>query len=222
MQAKLLLVDDEADILEPLRFNLQRLGFTVELANTGAQAISAINSFKPDIIVLDVMLPDTTGTQLANQLKHNPQTAGIPIILLTARDTETDIVVGLSMGADDYVTKPFSTQVLVARIEAILRRLAAHSGPQLVSGPLRIHTGNLAAYIDGKPIDLTQAEFKILAALMKARGAVLSRDKLMEEFGRDSTVTDRNIDVHIAALRKKIGPAREMIKTVHGLGYRFE
>ena len=226
MRAKVLLVDDEIDVIEPLKFNLERDGFEVDCARSANEALSKIAAAKPDIILLDIMLPDISGTSLANQLKNDPATSAVPIILLTARDSETDIVVGLSMGADDYVTKPFSTQVLAARIDAALRRSAQQGGlsakGQIVKGALKLVPENFTAYVNNEPIELTNAEFKILLALIKAGGAILSREQLKDEFGGDASVTERNIDVHIAALRRKLGPAREMIKTVHRLGYRFE
>lgn len=225
MAKKVLLVDDERDLLELLTINLERDGYSVDTASTAQEALSRIAADRPDIILLDVMLPDMSGTKLANQLKNSPDTSSIPIILLTARDSETDIVVGLSMGADDYVTKPCSRAVISARIEAVLRRFtpaARVSNDSLTAGPLKIVQSKHQVLVDSNPVELTIAEFKILTALVKAKGAVLSREQLMKEFASDPSVTERTIDVHIASLRKKLGNAREMLKTVHRLGYRFE
>jgi DNA-binding response OmpR family regulator len=224
MNAKILLVDDEPDVREPLKFNLEKEGYTVTTAATAAEAIASIKKALPDLLLLDVMLPDMAGTKLANQLKNNSATAAIPIIMLTGKDKETDIIVGLSMGADDYVTKPFSTAILIARIEAQLRRIASsyREDDTLVAGPVKIVPAAQQVFVDFLPVELTLAEFKILCALVRANGTILSREKLMDEFGRDSSVTERIIDVHIAALRKKLGLARTIIKTVHRLGYRCE
>jgi len=224
MNAKILLVDDEPDVREPLRFNLEKEGYTVTTAATAAEAMASVKKASPDLLLLDVMLPDMAGTKLANQLKNNPATAVIPIILLTGKDKESDIVVGLSMGADDYVTKPFSTTVLIARIEAQLRRITAgrREDDTLTAGSVKIIPASQQVFVDSAPVELTLAEFKILRALVRANGTILSREKLMDEFSRDSSVTERNIDVHIAALRKKLGTARSLIKTVHRLGYRCE
>jgi two-component system phosphate regulon response regulator PhoB len=225
MPANILVVDDESDLRELLSFNLERHGFTVRTADSAAAALAAIKQSRPDLILLDVMLPDIPGTRLTGQLKNSADTASIPIILLTARTSETDVIVGLNVGADDYVTKPVSTAILAARIEALLRRFAA-SAPvaddTIVSGPITIVPNKYQVLVDAKSVGLTLAEFKILYALIRANGAVLSRAKLMEEFGSDPEVTDRTIDVHIAALRKKLGPARNCVKTLHRLGYRFE
>jgi DNA-binding response OmpR family regulator len=225
MAKKVLLVDDERDLLELLTINLERDGYSVDTASTASEALNRIAENRPDIILLDVMLPDMSGTKLANQLKNSPDTSSIPIILLTARDSETDIVVGLSMGADDYVTKPCSRAVISARIEAVLRRFtpaAKVNNDSLTAGPLKIIVSKHQVLVDSNPVELTIAEFKILTALVKAKGAVLSREQLMKEFASDPSVTERTIDVHIASLRKKLGNAREMLKTVHRLGYRFE
>jgi DNA-binding response OmpR family regulator len=225
MKARILLVDDEADLRELLKFNLEKEGCSVTAVANAAEALATIKNSPPDLILLDVMLPDMIGTKLAHQIKNNPVTAAIPIIMLTGRDKETDIVVGLSMGADDYVTKPFSTPVLIARIEAQLRRktvAAQHEDESIMAGRVKIVPAAQQVLVDSVPIDLTLAEFKILYALMHARSAVLSRKKLMGEFGSDPSVTERTIDVHIAAIRKKLGTARTTIKTVHRIGYRYE
>jgi DNA-binding response OmpR family regulator len=225
MNAKILLVDDEPDLRELLKFNLEKEGYTVTTAANAAEAIESVKNSLPDLILLDVMLPDMAGTKLANHFKNNLATGTIPIIMLTAKDKEIDIVVGLSMGADDYVTKPFSTAVLIARIEAQLRKAAAvtqHEDDPLTAGQVKIIPAAQQVFVDSTPVELTLAEFKILCALVRARGAVLSREKLMGQFGSDPDVTERTIDVHIAALRKKLGTARTLIKTVHRLGYRCE
>jgi DNA-binding response OmpR family regulator len=222
MPVKVLIVDDEQDLLDLLSINLEREGFSVTTAASAEAALKRISAGHPDIILMDIMLPDVPGTRLTNQLKNNSETAAIPIILLTARDTETDMVVGLSMGADDYVVKPFSTAVLKARIEAVLRRSAhAPQSGMFVCGPVKLSAAGHSVLVDDSPVELTLAEFKILESLMRSQGTVLSRAKLMEEFAADTSVTERTIDVHIASLRKKLGPARDLIKTIHRLGYRM-
>jgi two-component system phosphate regulon response regulator PhoB len=223
MTRKILVVDDEPDQLTLLEMNLGREGFLVRTAANGAEARAAVRAEKPDLILMDIMLPDVSGIKLAAQLKHSPDTASIPIIMLTAKDAETDMVVSLSVGADDYVTKPFSTAVLLARIEAVLRRGETTDVSQEVlrAGPVRIVPANHQVFVDDKQIELTVAEFTILAALIKTGGAVLSREQLMSQLGSDG-VGKRVIPVHISSLRKKLGPAKNIIKTIHGVGYRIE
>jgi DNA-binding response OmpR family regulator len=225
MNTKILVIDDEADLRELLKSNLEKEGYNVSTVASASQALDFLKNSRPELILCDVMLPDMIGTKLANQLKNDLSTAAIPIIMLTAKDKETDIVVGLNMGADDYITKPFSTPVLLARIEAQLRRVASitsQNDKPLVIGSVKIIPAAQQVFVDSMPVALTMAEFKILSALVIARGTVLSREKLMEEFSSDPETVQRTIDVHIAALRKKLGSARNLIKTVHRLGYRCE
>ena len=220
MSARILIVDDEKDLLEILSMNLSSAGFVVRTAASGAEAMSAIRTDRPDLILLDVMLGDISGVKLAGKLKNTPQTAGIPIIMLTAKDSETDMIVGLSMGADDYVTKPFSTAVLVARIEAVLRRGSAESDI-LTAGPVRIVPASRQVLAEGKAVELTGGEYNILLALVEAGGSILSRDELKGISGAGRGDSERIVDVHIAALRKKLGPAKGIVKTIHGQGYRI-
>ena len=220
MSAKILIVDDEKDLLEMLSMNLSTAGYVVRTAASGAEAMSVIRTDRPDLILLDVMLGDISGVKLAGKLKNTPETAGIPIIMLTARDSETDVIVGLSMGADDYVTKPFSTAVLVARIEAVLRRGSAESDI-LTAGPVRIVPASRQVLVEGKAVELTGGEYNILQALVEAGGSILSRDELKGISGAGRGDSERIVDVHIAALRKKLGPAKGIVKTIHGRGYRI-
>jgi DNA-binding response OmpR family regulator len=225
MTAKILIVDDEKDLLELLRMNLGAEGYIITTAENAAQAMASIRTNKPDLILLDVMLPDTSGIQLTGKLKNTPKTADIPIILLTAKDKETDVVVGLSVGADDYVTKPFSTSVLIARMEAVLRR-AYPAGEDvreiLAAGPVTIIPTAREVRVHGEPIELTGGEYSILVALIEAGGSILSRTQLKAALGSDAKgAKARIIDVHIASLRKKLGPAKTIIKTVHSRGYRI-
>lgn len=225
MNAKILIVDDEKDLLELLSMNLGAEGFIITTAEDAAQALAAIRTNRPDLILLDIMLPDTSGIKLTGKLKNTPETANIPIILLTAKDKETDVIVGLSVGADDYVTKPFSNSVLVARIEAVLRRTYPADEDVreiLAAGPVIILPSAREVRVHGQPVELTGGEYGILVALIEAGGSILSRAQLKAALGEEAKGEKaRIIDVHIASLRKKLGPARTIIKTVHSRGYRI-
>ena len=225
MDKRILIVDDEADLLEVLSMNLESEGFTVFTAGSGAEALASVRTDRPDLVLLDVMLGDTSGITIAGKLKNTPETADIPIIMLTAKDSETDMVVGLSVGADDYITKPFSTAVLVARIEAVLRRTVARpSGLRevLSAGDVKVITASRQVKAAGVDVDLTGGEYGILVALIEAGGDVVSREQLKVLLGeKASGEQERIVDVHVAALRKKLGDSRGIIKTVHGHGYRI-
>ena len=225
MSARILIVDDEKDLLEMLSMNLSTAGYVVRTAASGAEAMSVIRTDRPDLILMDVMLGDISGVKLAGKLKNTPQTADIPIVMLTAKDSETDVIVGLSMGADDYVTKPFSTAVLVARIEAVLRR-GSDEGDSLreilTVGLVRIVPASREVLVEGKAVELTGAEYNILLSLAEAGGSVLSRDELKGVSGAGRSDSERIVDVHIAALRKKLGRAKGIVKTIHGQGYRIK
>jgi len=209
---------------ELLAMRLKREGYDVTVAGDGAEALEKIRSAPPDLVLLDLMLPKMSGTDLAGELRGDPRTASVPIIMLTARTEESDVIVGLHLGADDYVTKPFSMSVLLARIAAVLRRTDERGVPGkgvLTVGPIRIDTEAHRVEVDGKAITLTLTEFRILTALAAARGRVLTRNHLIDQvMGLDAVVTDRTIDVHLTALRKKLGKARSIIQTVRGVGYR--
>jgi DNA-binding response OmpR family regulator len=226
-QKKVLVVDDEQDLLELITYNLQRNGYDVVSARTGTEVVELAAREMPDLILLDLMLPGMDGTEVARRLKGDARTAAIPLIMLTAKGEETDVVVGLTLGADDYITKPFSMKILLARIAVALRR--GEPGPagweagQLRVGPLQIDTTKHEVTVDGEPIKLTLTEFKLLTALVQARGRVLSRDQLMDKaMGSDVFVTDRAIDVHVTAIRKKLGAASWLVHTVRGVGYRLQ
>ncbi len=224
MNARILAVDDQTDLLELLDMSLSQEGYMVRTAASGAEAMSMIAVEKPDLILLDIILGDTSGIKITTKLKNDSETAQIPIILLTAKDSETDIIVGLSVGADDYITKPFSTKVLLARIDAVLRRAYPEPGAVkeiLQAGAVRIFPAGRQVFVEGTPVDMTPAEFNILLALFKAAGGALSREDLQTMLGTaEQSPNERIVDVHIASLRKKLGPARNIIKTVHGKGYR--
>jgi DNA-binding response OmpR family regulator len=225
MNAKILVVDDQRDLLDLLNMALSQEGYIVRTAASGTEALSMVAAEKPDLILLDIILGDISGIKITTKLKNETETSHIPIILLTAKDSETDIIVGLSVGADDYITKPFSTKILLARIDAILRR-AYPQAPVvreiLQTGPIRIFPSRQQVFAEGNPVELTPAEFSILLSLIKAGGNILSREQLLGELGSsDDNLSERIVDVHIAAIRKKLGKSRTMIKTVHGKGYQI-
>lgn len=224
MNAKILIVDDQRDLLELLSMALAQEGYIVRTAASGTEALSMVAAEKPDLILLDIILGDISGIKITTKLKHETETSHIPIILLTAKDSETDIIVGLSVGADDYITKPFSTKILLARIEALLRRAYPETPAVkeiLQAGPIRIFPSRRQVFAEGNPVDLTPAEFSILLALVKAGGNILSRRQLLDELeSAEENLSERIVDVHIAAIRKKLGKSRVVIKTVHGKGYQ--
>ncbi len=217
-------LDDEADILELLRVNLQKAGFRFE----GFQDPEALYRFlqkdRPDLILLDLMLPDIDGLDVCRYLRKTEDLASIPVIMLTARADESDKVLGLGLGADDYVTKPFSVKELVARIQAVLRRNEAREAPRkIVLGPLALDLEKHEVTVDGRAIDLTATEFRILQLLASRRGRVFTRDQILDNlWGHEKAVVDRTVDVHIRNLREKLGPAAGLIKNVRGVGYKVE
>ncbi len=228
VRRKVLVVDDEKDIVELIAYNLGRNGYEALVAYDGNEALQIARKDIPDLIILDLMLPGIEGTEVARRLKGDNTTSGIPIVMLTAKGEETDVVVGLTLGADDYVTKPFSMKVLLARVSSVLRRtdtnqqVGAGEGGVLKAGPLSIDTLKHEVSIENEPVKLTLTEFKLLSALVVARGRVLTRDQLMDKaMGTDVFVTDRAIDVHITAIRKKLGEASWLVHTVRGVGYRL-
>lgn len=217
-----LIVDDEPDLVTLVSYNLESAGFRVITASNGHDAVRVATSQKPNIIILDVMMPETPGTEVARRLRADPRTAGIPIIMLTARAAETDQLAGLALGADDYMTKPFSMRVLLARVDALLRRVGPTDTPSLLTlGPIAVDLDTHEARVDGATMTLTPTEFRLLAALLQARGKALDRDELISRgMGPGVAVTDRAIDVHIAAVRKKLGRHADIVQTVRGVGYR--
>ena len=222
-----LVVDDERDLVDLVSYNLTRNGYEVLVATDGNDALDIATREQPNLILLDLMLPGIDGTEVARRLRSEPRTASIPIIMLTAKGEEIDVVVGLTVGADDYVTKPFSMKVLMARVQAVLRRddvaAAPGEGETVRAGPLTIDSSRHDATIDGKSIKLTLTEFRLLSAIVSARGRVLNRNQLMDKaIGTGVFVTDRAIDVHITAIRKKLGAAQWLIHTVRGVGYRLQ
>ena len=225
MAYKILVVDDELTLLNTVRAYLEDEGYRVQTANDGRMALHAFRSFQPDLVVLDIMLPEIDGLEVLRQIR---QTSDVYVIMLTARADETDKVVGLTVGADDYVTKPFSPRELVARIKAALRRLGAVNGQkvELISRSVRLDPDARLAWKNDQPLDLTPIEFDLLHTLMKHHGRVLSREQLIEQvWGYDYYGDDRVVDVHIGRLRKKLenDPAEpNLIATVWGAGYRYK
>jgi len=223
---KILVVDDEEDIIELLRFNLSREGYQVSSATSGEDALSLVRSEIPNLLLLDLMLPGIDGLEVAKRLKSNSNTMNIPIVMLTAKGEEPDIVTGLELGADDYVTKPFSPRVLVARVRAVLRRKVMDLPKETSSfqvHDLVIHPGRHEVLVDGKHVELTFTEFAILNHLARRPGWVFTRYQIVDAVrGTDYPVTDRSVDVQIVGLRKKLGPAGKYIETVRGVGYRFK
>ena len=221
----ILVVDDEEDILELLTYNLTREGYQVAGALTGEDALKKIRSRDFDLIVLDLMLPGMDGLEVTKRLKNDPKAQNIPILMLSAKGEEADIVTGLELGADDYITKPFSPRILIARIRAVLRRKSEK--PIDESALIRIHEleidpGRRSVLAAGKPIELTFTEFQVLLILAKRPGWVFTRSQIVDAVrGSDYPVTDRSVDVQIVGLRKKLVSFGKYIETVRGVGYRF-
>jgi two-component system, OmpR family, alkaline phosphatase synthesis response regulator PhoP len=221
----ILVVDDEEDILELLQYTFVREGYRVFGAGTGEAALSLARELCPDIMVLDLMLPGMNGLEVARVVKADPATRSIPIVMLTARGEEADIVAGLELGADDYVTKPFSPRVLTARVRAVLRRsdvTETGDSDMIRFDDLEIHPGRHQVLVDGSEINLTLTEFGILLYLARRPGWVFTRSQIVDAVkGSDYFVTDRAVDVQVVGLRKKLGGAGRYIETVRGVGYRF-
>jgi two-component system phosphate regulon response regulator PhoB len=221
----ILIVEDEEDIAELLEYNLDRQGYQPESVGTGEDGLQLAREAMPDLILLDLMLPKLSGIEVCRSLKADPETSKIPVIMLTAKGEEEDIVAGFDAGADDYVTKPFRPKVLLARVKAVLRRGAAtrlRENDILEMDGISIHPGRHEVHVGGKKIDLTRTEFLILQFLASRPGWVFTRGQIVRSVhGDDYPVTGRSVDVQIAALRKKLGPAGECVKTVRGVGYKM-
>lgn len=222
-QTSLLVVEDEQDLLEVLRFSLSREGFTVRTAENGEDAIRLVREKRPDLLVLDLMLPTIDGLSVCRALRSNEQTRDLPVVMLTAKGEESDIIKGLEAGADDYVTKPFSPKVLLARINAVLRRSEASSSAGVVeAGGIKLDTDRHEVIADGKSVDLTATEFSLLKLLMSRPGRVYTRQQIIDSIHDGfAAVTDRSVDVQVVSLRRKLGGAGKKVQTVRGVGYRF-
>ena len=227
MKEKILIVDDEKDIVKLLDYNLKKEGFRTLLAYDGEDALDMATRERPDIILLDLMLPGIDGLEVCRQLKKEDKTLGIPIIMLTAKTREADKIVGLELGADDYVTKPFSPREIIARVKAVLRRVKDKEKlPEILNlGNITIDFSKISVSVNNKPVELTSKEFELLKTLVGAKGRVLSRDFLLDTiWGYDHAleIQTRTVDVHIRTLRKKLKSAAKMVVTVKNYGYRFE
>jgi phosphate regulon transcriptional regulator PhoB len=226
MAREVLVVEDEPDIRRLVVLHLEREGFRCRTATTGSDALREVKAAAPDLVVLDLMLPEVDGLEVCRRLRRDTSTAGIPIIMLTAKSDEVDRIVGLEIGADDYVGKPFSPKELVARVRAVLRRSHPNQvTPVLTVGPITLDAARHAVSLNGQAIVLTPKEFDLLQALLEAAGRVLSREFLLNRvwgYARADVIESRTVDVHVRRLRAKLGDAGSRIATVKSIGYRFE
>ncbi len=222
---RILVVEDEEDILELITYNLAREGYSVDGVASGEAALKTVKATAPELVILDLMLPGVDGLEVCKKMKSDAETEDIAIIMLTAKSEEADIVTGLEMGADDYITKPFSRRVLLARVKAVLRRKAGledNGDSVIIIRDLSINPGRHEVLFDGIAIDLTLTEFRVLHFLSARPGWVFTRSQIVEAVrGDDYPVTERAVDVQIVGLRKKLGEAGKYIETVRGVGYRF-
>ncbi|MDP2990413.1 MAG: response regulator [Kiritimatiellota bacterium] len=220
----IVIVEDEEDILELLRYHLAREGYSVTTTANGEQALKIISQKVPALVLLDLMLPGLNGLEICRSLKKDPRTAAIPVIMVTAKNEENDVVIGLELGADDYIMKPFSMKVLVARVHAVLRRQSVVDMDAVIRiHDLVINPGRHEVLIKGKPVEMTFSELRILHLLARRPGWVMTREQIVDAVrGEDYAVTDRSVDVQIVGIRKKLGPRAEYIETVRGVGYRFK
>jgi DNA-binding response OmpR family regulator len=225
---KILVVDDEPDALELVSFNLRASGYTVATAADGDEALKKAREGQPDLIILDLMLPEVDGLEVCKILRRDPRTASVPILMLTAKAAEVDRVLGLELGADDYVTKPFSPRELVLRVKNLLRTktavgaVDAGKNDSIVWKEIAVDIPRHEVKVKGKPIELTSTEFKLLTVLLQRRGRVQSRDHLLRDVWEyDSLIDTRTVDTHMRRLRQKLGPAARYLSTVRGVGYRF-
>ena len=221
------IVDDEEDIVNLVSHHVKREGYKVKEFHNGRDFLLFLESIVPDLVILDIMLPGIDGLEICRMLKNRSRTSSIPIIMLTAKASEADVVVGLEIGADDYIVKPFSPREMVARVKSLLRRVNTKEAkePKLEIGPISLNSERYEVAVNGKRIELTTTEFKILEVLIEKRGSVFTRDQLLKKkrlWGDDKLVYDRTIDVHIKNLREKLGKAGNMIKTIRGIGYKLE
>jgi two-component system phosphate regulon response regulator PhoB len=220
-----LVIDDEKDILKLLQYNLEKEGYQTLAAKTGEEGLELAKSKKPSLIVLDLMLPGLDGLEVCKLLKNDPATKSTPVIMLTAKSSEVDQVVGLELGAVDYIAKPFSVKIFLARVKNALRQkapAAAEPSSVIRAGDVTLDRERMLVTVAGKPVSLTKMEFNILAFLMQNKGKVFSRDRLLDgAWGSETYVIDRTVDVHVRSIRQKLGAQRNTIETVRGSGYRF-
>ena len=227
MKTNILVVDDEPDISALVAYHLARESYRVRTVSDGEEALDAIHKERPDLVVLDLMLPGTSGLEILRRLRDEPEYRSLPVILLTARTDETERVEGLRLGADDYVTKPFSPQELVLRVSAVLRRVrepppAGAGGALLRSGPVTLDTDAASARLGERTLELTPTEYRLLKTLLERRGRVQSRKQLLEAvWDTNADITTRTVDMHVQRLRAKLGTGSEWLETIRGFGYRF-
>jgi two-component system, OmpR family, alkaline phosphatase synthesis response regulator PhoP len=234
LKQSVLVVEDEEDIRELVSYNLHREGYQVAGVASGEDALAAVAAKPPDLVLLDLMLPGLDGLSVCRKLKSSPQTDTIPVVMLTAKGEEIDVVTGLNLGADDYIAKPFSPKVLLARVQAVLRRAAGRRAAEELDDQdeqdelleihgLAIHSGRHEVSVRGKPVELTATEFRLLRFLAERPGWVFTRQQILDGVHGDSyAATDRAVDVQVVGLRRKLGPAGNYIETVRGVGYRFK
>lgn len=223
---KIVVVEDEPDILEVIRYNLEREGYSVITASSGDKGLEAVARESPDLVLLDLLLPGLDGIEICRRIKMDPMTQRVPIIMVSAKGEESDIVLGLGVGADDYIAKPFRPKELIARVKAVLRRgtlrVAKADSERITRGPLVVDSARHEVRIDGEVVTFTATEFRLLHLLASHPGRVFTRDQLVSRvIGGGAAVIDRNIDVHVRSIRKKLGDHRHLIGTIRGVGYRF-
>jgi two-component system phosphate regulon response regulator PhoB len=224
---RILVVEDEEDLAQLLVYNLRAEGFEVEVAGSGASALAKTKALRPALILLDVMLPDIPGTEVARLVRVDPELASTAILMVTAKGQEQDRIKGLELGADDYVVKPFSVKELLLRVKAVLRRVADAAAPAegevLSAGEIRLDVGRHEVLVSGKPVPLTALEFRLLQTLLDRPGRVQTREILLADvWGIQAEVTTRTVDTHIKRLREKLGPAADIIETIRGVGYKLD
>ena len=225
MKETVLIIEDEKDLAEVVEYNLSREGYKVISTTNGEKGLDLAKEKRPACIILDIMLPGLDGIDVAKRLRADPLTRETSIIMVTAKGEESDVVLGLGVGADDYVTKPFRVKELVARVKAVLRRGAGENdvptGEKIERGALSIDSAKYVVTLDGEEVPLTLTEFKLLHALASAPGRVFTRELLLQKIQGDVHVDERNIDVHVRSVRKKLGPDNDVVVTVRGVGYKF-
>ncbi len=224
---KIAVIEDEADILEVIEYNLSREGYRTLTSRDGEAGLRLVRKKAPDLVLLDLMLPGLDGIEVCRRIKEDPLTRSIPIIMVTAKDEESDVVLGLGVGADDYVTKPFSPKELLARVKAVLRRgpirADDNAGERIVRGDVVLDADRHELRVEGEPTALTATEFRLLHFLLSHPGRVFTRDQLLSRaISGQAVVTDRNIDVHVRSIRRKLGQSRDLIETIRGVGYRCQ
>jgi two-component system, OmpR family, phosphate regulon response regulator PhoB len=223
MRETILVVDDEADVLDLVRYHLNRAGFDVDVASSGTAALLAARQRRPDAIVLDIMLPQMSGTEVFRKLRLEIDTAQIPVLMLTAKGLLSERIAGLELGVDDYITKPFSPRELVLRVQNLLRRIRENRTPATIDvDGFCLNKSNFEITVQGRRLELTTTEFKLLATLVERRGRTLSRETLLQDvWGYENAIDTRTVDTHVRRLREKLGGAATRIVTVRGEGYRF-